>query len=139
MYQFYLFVDCADVSSPGSEYQSDDNSSPVRPTRKFASSEINGRRYYDEVRRILISDMDCLETPQPIHLSRFINKRDAQRLNEYRLPDPSFDAWMCVTGQQRSVFDCRAFMKQYKGLFETILQIRKTCNVSLRITCSVTR
>ena len=134
-----FLLDCTVLTPGASQYEELSADEDVTNGRRFTRQDINTKRYYQEVKNLIVHDMGISEELSPIHYSRFLLRFDAKKGTDYKLADPSFDAWMCVLGRERDVFDCKSFIRHYRAIVPRIRQIRKSCNVSLRITCSPLR
>ena len=63
--------------------------------------------------------------------SSFLSKFDRVKGYSYQRPDPSFDAWMCLRGDQRISFDCRKFITTYPSIKDKIKELRERLGIRL--------
>ena len=74
----------------------------------FASSEINSVRYWREVRRILVKNMDTDRPLSTLHWASH-QRRYEKWGKSIKRPCPMYDAWMCVRGRQETLLTCHCF------------------------------
>lgn len=98
---------------------------------KYDTKKINTKVYFREVKRILLNDMDTIGPVGKVHVFSFYNKFDRVKGNSYKLWDPSFDAWMCLRGDERECFDTKAFIKMYPSVKGKIKDLRERLHMSL--------
>ena len=69
---------------------------------------------------------------QPIDWLRFNNSFIARKGLLYRKPEPNYDAWLLVRGQNRLAFDCLAFFDRFPNVKKRIVKLRKMMNVRVK-------
>ena len=97
----------------------------------FSVCEINSVKYWRVVKRILVKRM---QTSTPLSGRHYLSH--CQMYDKWgkkvRRPAPEYDAWMCVRGESREVFDVKGFLKRYPSVHAYILDIRKSCKLSFK-------
>lgn len=127
-------VDCINV--PAGECnpaESDCDEFDINLPKRLTKDDINSIPYFREVKRMINNYMDIgiesLKTQG--HWKMFLLKKAYKKGKSYKMPDPSYDAWMCVTGERRDVFHVKDFVIRYPSVKLYLKEIRKLCNVCL--------
>lgn len=101
-----------------------------KDTTKFTVRDINTKKYWKEVRRIIYNKMDVNHLDD-VYFLNFPLKFERNGGNSCKRPDPSFDAWSLVTGRCRDIFNHNDFFKMYPSLKDQIKYIRKECRMRI--------
>jgi len=103
-----------------------------KPRYAYCRSDINSKGYFKEVRRIICNEMDAFGgRVSGLHYLSFTNKYTKRRpIGSSIVPDPKIDAWLCVAGRRRDLFNVDKFVKMYPSVKQKICEIRTLCNIS---------
>lgn len=131
---YCVLLDCIDASQEPYSCDHDILHSSKRGVwchKTFRNEEINTTPYMQEIRRIIYNRMDG--KMNELYYSSF--DRKLQRVNgkAYKKANPSFDAWICVCGEYRDVFDVKKFVSMYSSVRPIIKEILETCTVALKL------
>jgi len=124
----YEVEDCMQLSSCYNTQESEVDDCNNMP-QKLSVETLNTVPYMREVRRIIANYMDQGKDLRCENITNFQLKFDRVGGITYKRADPSFDAWMCVRGKKRNVFQPELLVQRYPSLIETTKDIRKICNV----------
>jgi len=127
-------VDCMNV--PAQECnpaESDCDEFDIGLPKRLTNDDINTKAYFREVKRLINNylDIGVIALKTQAHWKMFILKRSYKKGKAYKLPDPLYDAWMCVTGEKRDVFKAKEFVTQYPSIKLYLKEIRKLCNIHM--------
>jgi len=127
-------VDCMNVPKSWlNTNEESDSDSDIDLPKKLQPTDINTVPYLLEVRRVLKSYMGYEGSNSRLITAWSIFGLKFQRCKgrDYLKADPEYDAWMCVKGVRRRVFDSKTFVCRYPSIMECIVDIRKRCSVSM--------
>jgi len=124
----YEVEDCMQLSSCYNTQESEVDDCNNMP-QKLSVETLNTVPYMREVRRIIANYMDQGKDLRCENITNFQLKFDRVGGITYKRADPSFDAWMCVRGKKRNVFQPELLVQRYPSLIETTKDMRKICNV----------
>lgn len=120
------------VSSNQVESDIDRYETSVPPRNIYRCSDVNTPAYFKEVRRILNNNMDAMfGRVSGLNYLTFMNKYSKRKPAESsKIPDPKIDAWLCVAGRRRDVFNLTQFIKTYPSIKDRITELREICQIS---------
>lgn len=129
--QFYSYLGYheGEFSSQSGESQLTQGAITYKSTRKYENKDINSKDYMREVRRTINNDMDSKSTLGAVYWTSFRSIYERKGGRKYLKADPFYDAWMCVRGETRDVFNCHMFYNLYPSVKHLIVDIRQRCNV----------
>lgn len=123
------------MNVPKSWLEVDDESecSDSELPKQLRPKDISTVPYLREVRRILKAYMGYEGENNKLvsAWSNFGLKYSRCKGRDYLRADPEYDAWMCVKGARRRVFDSKKMVCRYPSILEYIADIRKRCSISM--------
>lgn len=101
---------------------------------------MNDKKYLAEVAHLIESNF-CTDVNR-VHVTSFIQRKKRMQLKRTKEQrdfwveaNPETDAWMVVIGEQREVFDLKAFAAAYPDIQKYLERLRKMVNVQV-LPCS---
>ena len=101
------------------------------PLKRFKCEDINSKEYFKEVKRIIFNNMDLCGSLSKFSVLNFHTKYRKELKGKYDRADLLFDAWMKITGKQRSEFDVQIFKQNNPSVSEKVDEIRAKCGVRM--------
>ena len=90
-------------------------------------SDMASARYMEEVYKCLSVDLQY--EINGTHYHGFLAKWRRVKGALYKKPDPLFDAWTLISGQQRDCFDEARFRVMYPLVDMEIERVKEACNI----------
>ena len=98
--------------------------------KTFSVTDINSEDYMKEVKRIILNRMDVKLSK--IQYAAFCARYRKNGGKKYRKPDANYDAWMCIRGESRDIFDIQKLINKFPSIKPVIYRIRTICDVRLQ-------
>jgi len=126
-------LDCLNIDvEANAESDIDPYDVTIKPKYVLRTSDINTPTYMKEVRRIINNKMDApYGKLSGLNYLSFMNRFSKRRpAVECSIPDPKLDAWLCISGQKRPLFDTNLFINTYPSIKEKIKETRVICQIN---------